>query len=372
MERKGRAVSDMKDSMAGALGEARGASMPKAAPSGFSLQRVVLAVALVVALLAVPWLGLSYRFMSIAVSTGIAAIALYGLSVIFGQAGIMSVGHAALMGVGGYVAATLADRLGLGFWTGLPIAMIASAVVAGVLGLSSLRVAGHHFIIITFAFGSLFSIAMTNGGSLTGGATGLDLDPIGRVFGINFEKVHNFYTIVAVFMLLSILATYLISISPYGRTLRSIRENEPLAMAIGINTRLHKLGAFMISGLFAGLAGTLQAYYLRHISPSLYGSFPSVYLALMVMVGGPRVLFGPMVGAIIVYFLPETLNLDPVDSRIAYGAGLIAVIMLLPGGAVAGVIDGFRWIGAKLRPADEVASASASRVAERAVRGGGQ
>jgi branched-chain amino acid transport system permease protein len=311
--------------------------------------RIALALVLASALLAVPWLGVSYRFLSIAVSTGISAIALYGLGIIFGQAGILSIGHAALMGVGGYAAAMLAERLGLGFWLGLPIAVLASAVVAGFLGLSSLRVAGHHFIIITFAFGSLFSIALTNGGSFTGGAAGLDVEPIERVLGINFENIHNYYTLVAVFLLVSIAAAYLISISSYGRTLRSIRENEPLARAIGINTNLHKLGAFMVSGLFAGLAGVLQAYYQRHVSPSLYGAFPSVYLALMVMLGGPRTLLGPLVGAIIVYFLPEVLNLDPVDSRIAYGVGLIAVIMLLPGGVVAGVTDACVWARARLR-----------------------
>ena len=296
-----------------------------------------------------PWLDPSYRFLSIAISTGTAAITLYGLSILFGQAGILSIGHAALMGVGGYAAAILAGRFGFGFWTGLPFAMIASALVAGFLGLSSLRVAGHHFIIITFAFGSLFSIALTNGGSFTGGATGLDVDPISPVFGINFDKVHNYYLLVAGAVLLSMLITYIVSVTSYGRTLRAIRENEALAQAIGINTRMHKLGAFMVSGLFAGAAGILQAYYLRHISPTLYGAFPSVYLALMVMVGGPRLLLGPLAGAVIVNFLPEILNLDPVNSRIAYGVGLIAVIMFLPGGAVAGLMDICRWLWARRR-----------------------
>lgn len=339
--------TDREMGMAGTGSASASAARPAAFP--VTVTQVVVAIVFAVAVLSVPFLGLSYRFMSVAVSTGISAIALYGLAVIFGQAGILSIGHAALMGVGGYAAALLAERLGLGFWIGLPVAMAASALVAGFLGLSSLRVAGHHFIIITFAFGSLFSIALTNGGSITGGATGLDVDTVQGLFGINFDKVHNYYLLVAVFLLISIAATHLISISPYGRTLRSIRENEPLAKAIGVNSNLHKLGAFMVSGLFAGLAGILQAYYQRHVSPSLYGAFPSVYLALMVMVGGPRKLMGPLVGAIVVYFLPEVLNLDPVDSRIAYGVGLILVIMLLPGGAVAGVAEAYAWAVNRLR-----------------------
>ncbi len=324
-------------------------AVDKAPATRLAVERLIVAAVITVGLLAIPWLAPSYRFLSVAISTGTAAITLYGLSVLFGQAGILSIGHAALMGVGGYAAAMLAGRFGFGFWTGMPFAMVASALVAGFLGLSSLRVAGHHFIIITFAFGSLFSIALTNGGGFTGGATGLDLDPVGTLFGVNFDKIHNYYLLVAIILLISILITYLISISSYGRTLRAIRENEPLAQAVGINTRMHKLGAFMLSGLFAGMAGILQAYYLRHISPTLYGAFPSVYLALMVMVGGPRMLFGPLAGATIVNFLPEILNLDPVDSRIAYGIGLIAVIMFLPGGAVAGVMDIYRWLWAQRR-----------------------
>ena len=155
---------------------------------------------------------------------------------------------------------------------------------------------------------------LTNGGDFTGGATGLDLGPIGRLFGVNFDKLRNYYLLVLAALLVGMLATHLITRSGYGRTLRAIRENEPLARAVGINTALHKLGAFMLSGAFAGLAGVLQAYYLRHISPELYGGLPSLYLALMVMLGGPRMLYGPLAGAIIVNFLPEVLNIDPVDS----------------------------------------------------------
>jgi branched-chain amino acid transport system permease protein len=308
-------------------------------PRGWRSGRVAeLAVAVVIlaVLIAIPAFRPGYRFLSVATSTGISAIALYGLAILFGQAGIMSVGHAALMGVGAYTGAILALRLGVGFWPALPLAALFSAAVAGLLGLPSLRVSGHHFVIITFAFCGLLTIVLINGGSFTGAATGLDLGTVAPVLGINFGALQNTYFLVLFFLCASVAATYLILVSRYGRTLRAIRENEPLARSAGINTSLHKIGAFMVSGAFAGVAGILQAYFLGHISPDLYGAFPSIYLALMVMLGGPRALYGPLGGAIIVYFLPEVLRLDPVDSRIAYGVGLIAVILLLPGGVVAG------------------------------------
>jgi branched-chain amino acid transport system permease protein len=105
---------------------------------------------------------------------------------------------------------------------------------------------------------------------------------------------------------------------------------------------MHKVGAFMLSGLFAGVGGDLQAYNFRHISPDLYGGAISLYFALMVMLGGPRTIFGPLTGVIIVTFLPEVMRIDPVDSRIAYGVALIAVIMLLPGGIIAVTERGYR------------------------------
>ncbi|WP_413992069.1 branched-chain amino acid ABC transporter permease [Labrys okinawensis] len=299
-------------------------------------------------LIGLPFLHPGYRFLSLAASTGVSVVALCGLAVLFGQAGIMSVGHAALMGVGAYTGAILARDANLGFFAALPFAALFSAGVAGLVGLPSLRVGGHHFVIITFAMCGLFTIILTNGGAFTGAATGLDVAPIGTILSVNFGRLQNLYFLVVCFVLASIALMGLIIASPYGRTLRSIRENEPLAAALGVNTSLHKIGAFMLSGAFAGVAGILQLYFLQHISPDLYGAFPSIYIALMVMLGGPRLLLGPLVGALIVSFLPEVLNLDPVDARIAYGVGLILVILVLPGGVMAGLAQLYMTLRGKV------------------------
>jgi len=302
-----------------------------------SVERLIMPTILVVVLVGLPWFHPGYRLLSLATSTGISAITLYGLAILVGQAGMMSVGHAALMGVGAYTGAILARDLGMSFWLAAPFAAIFSAAAAGLVGLPSLRVGGHHFVIITFAFCGLLTIVLTNGGAFTGAASGLDIGAIAPLFGVNFGKLQNTYLLVVFFVLASILLTFLVMTSRYGRTLRAIRENEQLALALGVDVRFHKIVAFMVSGAFAGVAGILQVYFLQHISPDLFGAFPSVYIALMVMLGGPRMLYGPLAGALIVTFLPEVLNLDPIDARIAYGVGLIAVILLLPGGVVAGL-----------------------------------
>jgi branched-chain amino acid transport system permease protein len=328
-----------------------------------SREQLVVGLLVLAGIVAFPFFDPGYRLLSLAVTTGFTAIALYGLALQFGQAGIMSVGHAGIMGVGAYSAAILANQFGMGFWSALPVSVLLSGFAAALVGLPSLRVGGQHYIIITFCFCALLVIALTNGGTFTGSATGLDVGPITSLFGINFARIRNMYALVAGTLVAAILVTYLIVNSPYGRVLRAIRENEKLARALGINVNAHKIGAFFLSGAFAGAAGILQAYYLRHISPPLYGAFPSLYLALMIMVGGARVLYGPLLGAIIVAFLPEIGHLDPIDARIAYGVGLLAVILLLPAGVGGGLIEISRRLlarpagGKRQRAADRPRSA---------------
>jgi branched-chain amino acid transport system permease protein len=318
---------------------------------------------IVVALLAfVPLTGASNRLLSLAISAGINIIALYGLSVLFGQTGILSMGHAALVGVGAYVAALMARDFGIGFWLSLPAGGILAAFVAAIIGVPSLRVSGHHFVIMTFAFGQLLTIVLTNGGDYTGAATGLDLQMPVTLFGGRIDDLVPYYLLVVVFVGLSAVASWAIINSPYGRTLRAIRENEKLAASLGINVGRHKIGAFVVSGAFAGISGVLLAYFLRHISPSQFSSFPSIYLALMVMIGGARLLLGPIAGGILVSFLPEILELDPVESRILYGICLIAVILLLPNGLIAGFYDGWQKLFKPRAAKDE--SMSGKRMSE--------
>jgi branched-chain amino acid transport system permease protein len=353
-------ASPTRPAPAAGMSGASAPATPRRGASGIplpSLEQSVVGILILVLLVALPWLHLGYRFLSVAVTTASTAIALYGLGLQFGQAGIMSVGHSALIGIGAYTGAILANQLGIGFWPAAPLAIVISAVIAGLIGLPSLRVGGQHYIIITFCFCALLVVILTNGGSFTGAATGLDVSPIPSLLGINFTKLQSSYYLVTIALVITLVLTYLLTNSSYGRTLRAIRENEPLARAVGINVDRHKIGVFMVSGGFAGLAGILQVYYLLHISPTLYGPFPSMYLALMVMLGGARLIYGPLIGAIIVNFLPEVMNLNPVDSRIAYGVGLLIVILLLPGGVSAGLVDVYRWLLTRLRTPSRISAA---------------
>ena len=141
----------------------------------------------------------------------------------------MSLGYAGLMGFGGYTAAILSRDFGMNMWMAMPFSVLVAALCAGLFGLPSLRISGHHFAITTYVMCELLRIALINGGKFTGAATGLDLPPMGMLFGVKLDKLANAYELVAAFMFLSMLAAYCVANSRYGRTLRSIRENEQLA-----------------------------------------------------------------------------------------------------------------------------------------------
>ncbi len=331
--------------------------------------QTVLWTALVVVMVLFPTIISSSRFLDVAITYGIFAIALYGLGFLYGQTNYLSIAHSALMGVGAYTAAILFIQLGFGFWAVLPLAALLAMVAALLLGYPALRVSGYHFVIVTFAACELFVLATRNlGGAearkgLTGGAQGLDItEPVGQVFGQSFDinlELEPFYYLVIAFLFAAMIVSQVLVSSPLGRTFRAIRENEPLARSVGIRANWYKILAFGISGIFAGVAGALFAYKLRHIAPDLFNSFEGVELALMVLLGGSRRLMGPVVGAIIVGFLPDVLDvigigLTPFQRQIVFGAMLIAVIILLPHGLVQGIADlygyGKRYLADLLRP----------------------
>ena len=321
--------------------------------------QTVVWTALLIVMVLFPTIVSSSRFIDTAVTYGIFAIALYGLGLLYGQTNYLSIAHSALMGMGAYTAAILFVQLGFGFWAALPLSALLAMAAAVLLGYPALRVSGYHFVIVTFAACELFVLATRNlGGAearsgLTGGAQGLDVtEPVGAIFGQSFDinlELEPFYYLVLAFLLIAMVAAQLLVGSRLGRTFRAIRENEALARSIGVRANFYKILAFGISGVFAGVAGALFAYKLRHIAPDLFNSFEGVELALMVLLGGSRRLMGPLVGAIIVGFLPEVLDvagigLTPFQRQIVFGLLLVAVIILLPHGLVAGIADLYSYL----------------------------
>ncbi len=263
--------------------------------------------------LAYPFLVKPY-FLSLGIEVLIFALFAMSLDLLLGYTGLASFGHAAFFGLGAYFTAYMASRSDLALnltsnlFIILPVTIIGVSLAALFIGFFALRTAGIYFLMITLAFAQmLFSIAISWSG-VTGGSDGLaqvarpviGLGPLGYTFS---SRV-SYYYLVLVFFLLSWWLLRLIVNSPFGWTLRGIRENEARMLALGYNTFRFKMAAFVIAAAFAGLGGMLMAHFFRHTPPDYLNWTVSGQAIIMVIIGGTGTLTGPIMGAAVVRLLP--------------------------------------------------------------------
>jgi branched-chain amino acid transport system permease protein len=261
-------------------------------------------------------------------------IAVYGIWLCLRQGGVFSVAQAAFVGVGSYASAIVAIHLSAGFWPELLVALVAGMVSAAIIGLISLRTSGAYFAILLFGFGELLVTVLSNGGGLTGGATGLVITNTPDVLGnaVNFGSPTAFYYLCLVIVIIVIGLVRAIARSGFGVRMRGIRDNERLAASLGAYPFWNKLLVFVIAGGLTGISGTLYLYASLGIGPDFFNSNTSIQLILMLMIGGVLSLAGPLVGAIVAGFLPVVLGVSSYSAQVIYGVLLVAMVMLMPRG----------------------------------------
>ena len=278
--------------------------------------RLLLALALLAALI-YPWVSRSY-FLSLTIEVLIFAIFALSLDLLLGYTGLPSLGHAAFFGVGAYLTAYLTSRseLALGLTDNLlltlPLVLLGTALLALLIGLFALRTSGLYFLMITLALAQmLYSIAIRWSG-VTGGSDGLAGVPQPSIglgsLSYTFDSRQSYYYLVLAFFLLAWWLSARLVNSHFGWTLRGIRENEARLRALGYNTFRYKLGAFVLAGTLAGLAGLLLAHFFRHVSPDTLYWTTSGQVLVMVIIGGAGTLTGPILGAALVRLLPHLLS----------------------------------------------------------------
>ena len=233
-------------------------------------------------------------------------------NLVFGYCGLLSLGHAAFFGAGGYVVGLLTLHWGIDlFWISFPLGIIVATTVAAIFGLVALRAKGIYFLLVTFALGQLlFSLAWNVDWMNTFGMQGIT--GLSRPsFGIKgfFLSGLQFYYLVLIFFLLSLFLLYRLINSPFGLSLIGIKENEGRMEAAGYNAWRHKYIAFIISGAFAGLAGVLFAYYNYMISPWHFSVNISFLPMVMAIIGGQGVLLGPVIGAAVIIFVEHYVSM---------------------------------------------------------------
>lgn len=265
------------------------------------------------------------------------------LDLLVGYTGLQSLGHAAYFGMAAYTAALLALRVTNNFWVDALAGLLASVATAAVFGLLALRTSGAYFLMATLALAQVLWGIAYRWRSLTGGDDGLpgiSRPDLGLPWSLWDVTVYfNFVLLIAV---LVGAALFVIVRSPFGYALRGIRESESRMRVLGYNTWLYKYSAFILAGFFAGIAGILFVYYNGFVSITELSVVVSAEALLMVILGGPGTLFGPLLGAGVVVFLRHIVS--GYTERWLFILGLVYVLAVLfaPRGIIGELQERFR------------------------------
>ncbi len=298
-----------------------------------------LAVLVVLALMvAVPPLffpsGFYYRVGAI---VWVLAIASIGLNLLMGYAGQVSLGHAGFIGIGAYAVALLPSRYGIHGIAAMMIGAALSAVIAWVAGRPILRLRGHYLAVATLGFGILISMVLTNEQWLTGGPDGMRVPRL-VLFGWPVRGSDTWYWIGGGAMLIAAWLALNLVDSPTGRALRAIHDSEVAARVVGVDVARYKLAVFVISAVYASVAGSLLAFFDGHITPDAAGFLRSVELVTMVVIGGMGSVVGSVVGTLVIVVLPQTLTFLSDYKHIMVGAFIMIFMIFLRAGIVPGLL----------------------------------
>ncbi len=309
-------------------------------------EALIMALAAIV-LIALPWLlTMIGGYAELANQILLWGIFALGFDLLLGFTGLLSFGHAAFWGLGAYAAGLTLKHLSSNVIPALVLGVVVGGVAAVVLGYLTLRRRGIYFSILTLAFAEMFYYAaLAPLQDLTGGDNGLTGIPAAHLFGLEMKGETVYYTIAA-FTFVGIYVARRIARSPYGLILRAIKSNETRVAFTGIDTRRYKLMAFVISGLYAALAGALSAVYQTYVPTNSLHWTTSGEVVMMSVIGGIGTLFGPMVGAGIVLFLENVLSATIPQWLLIQGLIFMGFVIFLPGG----VADAVRRIALLLGP----------------------
>lgn len=268
-------------------------------------------------------------------------IASLSLNLVAGYTGLISISHAGFYGIGAYTAALLSLHYGVNFLLIMPAAFCVAAVFGVLIGFPALRIRDDFFVIATFGFQIILFQIMNNWMELTNGPLGLPGIPQPQLFGYTFSSHVDFLILSAVFAGIVFLITYRLTNSPFGRLLKSIREDEIFALALGKNVNRVKVTAFAIGAGLVAIAGALYAQYITFIDPTSFTVMESVFMLSIVIVGGAGRLSGSIVGAVLLVSIPELLRFVGMPSSIAanmrqilYGGLLVLFMIYRPKGIV--------------------------------------
>jgi branched-chain amino acid transport system permease protein len=337
----------------GLLGALHGVGLTRWVTSMSERHKAFSVAVLLVCAAALPFTSAGTQYwMNVAGTIGIYAATAIGLNIVVGLAGLLDLGYVAFMGIGAFVAANLsgAAASSLGFTLPFPLAAVIAAVIAGIIGAivgsPTLRVRGDYLAIVTLAFGEIFTrSAQNNIGDLTGGANAIPGVPPVAIGGLAFNESINFFGTklpagVMYYFLITLMVALVMGVfanlknSRIGRAWIAVREDEDVARAMGIRTGQVKILAFLVGASLAGLAGAVFAHKLSSASYDAFAFLQSVTLLAAVILGGMGSIPGAVLGAALLFVLPEKLREFDEYRLLVFGLALILIMRFRPQGLV--------------------------------------
>lgn len=289
-------------------------------------------VVIFLAALAMAPLFLSSFLMIFLTEILIMALFALGFNLVFGYTGLLSFGHAAYFSIGAYTTGIFLLRVS----PSIPLAFLAGVIVATfaawIIGYLCVRLDEIYFAMLTLAFGMMVHTIIWQWDGLTGGADGLVGIPQPYLlwFDLSNNTVYYYFTLILVSICTGLL--WIITHSPFGLTLKSIRENRERVVYLGINMRRYRLISFIISGCFCGVAGAIFAPFEMSISPQIAFWTKSAEAVFMSLLGGMNVFFGPVVGAVIFMYIKEIISGITEYWMFPLGAILVVLVIFFRGG----------------------------------------
>ncbi len=275
------------------------------------------------------------HYVDIMIFVGIFSLVNIGLSLLMGYAGQVSLGQAAFFGLGAYASAILTAKFGWSPWAALPAGMVLTGIVALAVGVPSLKLKGHYLAMATLGFGVILFVVFNEEVAWTGGPSGF-ADIPGIALGTwQIDTPLKYYYLVWALVLAVLLFSLNIIHSRVGRALRSIHGSETAANAMGVPTSLYKTRIFVLSAVYASLAGSLYTHYMTFLSPGSFDLFWSIKFLMMVVIGGMGSIWGALLGTCLLSYLSnEWLHMFHEFDVLIYGLILLVIIMFLPKGLV--------------------------------------
>lgn len=291
--------------------------------------RAVSLAVILALLVALPFAADRYA-LDLATQAGIYVMLALGLNIVVGQTGILVLGYVAFYAVGAYGYALLSTKAGIGFFPVIPIAVFLAGVSGLLLGAPILRLRGDYLAIVTLGFGEITRIVLNNWDTLTGGPNGISGIP--RPSG--FLSLKSYYFLVLLAVALTVFVAARLARSRIGRAWIAIREDETAAEAMGVNTTWLKLLAFALGAALAGLAGVFYAAKMGFVSPESFNFLESVIILCMVVLGGMGSIPGVILGAVVLYLLPEGLREFQQYRMLLFGAAMVVIMVFRPQGLI--------------------------------------